>query len=68
MELIFSIILLGFRITLSHWRITLDWSVRRWKYLERITFTTFSLLFSIYFSDNWDSRSYPFRMVNANRG
>jgi hypothetical protein len=34
--------------------------------LERITFTTFLLLPSIYFFDNWDSRSYPLEIFNAN--
>jgi len=35
--------------------------------LERITFTTSLLLFSIYFFDNWDSRSYSFKIFNANK-
>jgi len=35
--------------------------------LERITFTTFLLPFSIYFFDNWDSRNYPFKIFNANK-
>ena len=27
----------------------------------------FLFLFSIYFFDNWDSRSYPFKIFNANK-
>jgi hypothetical protein len=52
---------------MSHWRIMLDWSVWHRKYLERITFTTFLFLFSIYFFDIWNSRSYPFKIFNANK-
>jgi len=35
--------------------------------LERITFTTFLLLFSIYFLDSWDNHSYPFKIFNSNK-